>query len=199
MSVSEVPSLNRTERRRLQTRQQLLEAATALMGEVGYAKLTIKGITDRADLGYGTFYLHFENLDAIVWAEIYEIAEAMTIATEQKIAHLPFPLREYHSWIHIFEFAAHARENIAALFGRNGSAKLLQQYQDYLATKHEENLRLGRYSSGLDLPPAFLAQMITGALVRLLIWWSETPNDYTPRQMADMLYEAIYRKPVPRE
>lgn len=198
MSVLEVAPLNRTERRRLQTRHQLLEAASALLNEVGYSRLTIKAITDRADLGYGTFYLHFEDLDAIVWAGIYEIAEQMTTLTEQKIANLPFPLREYHSWIHIFEFAAQTRQSIVELFGRSGSAKLLQQYQDYLAAKHEENLRLGRYSSGLDLPPMFLAQMITGALVRLLIWWSETPNDYTPQQMADMLYEAIYRQPAPR-
>ncbi|MCA0454178.1 MAG: TetR/AcrR family transcriptional regulator [Chloroflexi bacterium] len=198
MSVSEIPALNRSERRKQHTRQQLLEAAANLLNEVGYSRLTVKSITDRADVGYGTFYLHFADVDEIVWAVIHTLAEEMTTLTEQKIAGLPFPLREYHSRIYIFEYAAQTRQGIVELFGSSGSAKLLQRYQDYLAAKHEENLRLGRYSSGLELPPMFLAQMITGALVRLLIWWSETPNDYTPRQMADMLYEAIYRQPAPR-
>lgn len=197
MSVINEPPLSRMERRRLHTRSQLLEAASALMYEVGYEGLTIKGITERADLGYGTFYLHFTDLDDIVWAGIYQLAEAMRQTTETQIQALPYPLREYHSWIHIFEFASQMREEMVAVFGRNGSAKLLQRYQDYLAGMHEENLRLGRYSSGLDLPPAFLAQMITGAVVRLLIWWAETPTPYSPRDMADMLYQAIYRQPPP--
>lgn len=198
MSVIDSSTLNRVERRRIRTREQLVQAATELLNEVGYARLTIKAITERADLGYGTFYLYFQDMDDIVWAGLYEVIERARIYTEEQISGLPSPLREYQSWVHIFEFAAQSRDSIVALFGRNGSAKLLQRYQDYLSVTHEENLRLGRYSSGLDLPPAFLAQFITGALVRLLIWWAETPSDTTPTQMADMLFEVIYRQPAPR-
>jgi len=198
MSVIDNNTLTRSERRRLTSHHQLLNAAAALIQEKGYADLTIKAITDRADLGYGTFYLHFEDLDAVVWAVVLQIAEQARIETEKKISDLPFPLREYQSWVYLFEFAAQTREGISQLFGRNGSAKLLQRYQDYLAALHEENLRLGNYSSGLDLPPAFLAQFITGALVRLLVWWAETPNDFTPQQMADMMYQTVYRQAPPR-
>ncbi len=198
MSVIDASLLNRTERRRVQTRQQLLGAATQLMQEKGYSSLTIKSITEQADLGYGTFYLHFKDLDDVVWSVIYQTAEEARIETEKKISGLPFPMREYQSWVYLFEFAAQTREGISQLFGRNGSATLLQRYQDYLATLHEENLRAGNYSAGLDLPPAFLAQFITGALVRLLVWWTETPNDYTPQHMADMLYQSIYRQAPPR-
>ncbi len=198
MSVIDSSTLNRVERRRIRTREQLVQAATELLNEVGYARLTIKAITERADLGYGTFYLYFQDMDDIVWAGLYEVIERARIYTEEQISGLPSPLREYQSWVHIFEFAAQSRDSIVALFGRKGSAKLLQRYQDYLSVTHEENLRLGRYSSGLDLPPAFLAQFITGALVRLLIWWAETPSDTTPTQMADMLFEVIYRQPAPR-
>jgi AcrR family transcriptional regulator len=168
------------------------------MIEKGYAALTIKAITEEADVGYGTFYLHFKDLDDVIWEVIYQMAEEARIAAEQQISKLPFPMREYQSWVFLFDFAAQAREGISQLFGRNGSATLLQRYQDYLAVLHEDNLRAGRYSSGLDLSPAFLAQFISGALVRLLVWWAETPNDYTPQQMADMMYQTVYRQPPPR-
>ena len=197
MSVIDA-SLTRTERRRLQTHQQLLAATTQLMLEQSYSALTIKAITERADLGYGTFYLHFKDLDDAVWEVVYQIAEDARIETEQHISQLPFPMREYQSWVYLFSFAAQMRDGIIQLFGRNGSATLLQRYQNYLAVLHEDNLRAGNYSSGLDLPPAFLAQFITGALVRLLVWWAETPNDYTPQQMADMMYQTVYRQPPPR-
>lgn len=197
MSVIDA-SLTRAERRRLQTHQQLLAATAQLMLEQSYSALTIKAITERADLGYGTFYLHFKDLDDAVWEVVYQIAEDARIETEQHISQLPFPMREYQSWVYLFSFAAQMREGIIQLFGRNGSATLLQRYQNYLAVLHEDNLRSGNYSSGLDLPPTFLAQFITGALVRLLVWWAETPNDYTPQQMADMMYQTVYRQPPPR-
>jgi len=197
MSVINTPLINRAERRKNQTHQQLLSATAQLMVEKSYAALTIKAITERADLGYGTFYLHFKDLDDVVWEVVHQMAEEARIETETKIRNLPFPLREYQSWIHLFEFAAQTREGISQLFGRNGSATLLQRYQDYLAALHEENLRAGQYSSGLDLSPTFLAQFITGALVRLLVWWAETPNNYTPQEMADMMYQSVYRQAPP--
>lgn len=198
MSVLDNHSLNRADRRKIQTRQQLLSAAATLLAEKGYPALTIKGITERADLGYGTFYLHFKDLDDIVWEVILQMTEEMRIHTEQQISKLPSPLREYQSWVYIFDFAAQTRDGIVQLFGRNGSATLLQRYQDYLAALHMTNLRDGHYSAGLDLPPDFLAQYISGALVRLLVWWAETPNSYSPQQMADMLYQSVYRQPPPR-
>src|ERR1041384_5522290 len=144
-------SLNRAERRRLQTHQQLLAATAQLMLEQSYSALTIKAITEQADLGYGTFYLHFKDVDDAVWEVVYRMAEDARLETERHISMLPFPMREYQSWVYLFDFAAQTREGISQLFGRNGSARLLQRYQDYLAALHEENLRAGNYSSGLDL------------------------------------------------
>jgi AcrR family transcriptional regulator len=197
MSVIDSNLTNRAERHKIQTHQQLVGATAQLMIEKSYSAITIKAITERADLGYGTFYLHFKDLDDAVWEVVYLIAEEARIDTEKKISGLPFPIREYQSWIYLFEFAAERRDGISQLFGRKGSATLLQRYQDYLAALHEDNLQAGNYSSGLDLPPAFLAQFITGALVRLLVWWAETPNDYTPQQMADMMYQSVYRQVPP--
>ncbi len=198
MSVIDNSPMNRADRRRIQTHQQLLSAANQLMISNGYADLTIRAITELADVGYGTFYLHFKDLDDVVWEIIYQMVEDARLRTEAHISKLPFPMREYQSWVFLFDFAAQMREGISQLFGRNGSATLLQRYQAYLAALHEENLRAGHYSSGLDLPPVFLAQFITGALVRLLVWWSETPNTYTPQQMADMMYQTVYRQAPPR-
>lgn len=196
MKTAPVP-LNRMERRRLQTRDQLQQAALELLVEVGYGDLTIKAVTDRADLGYGTFYLHFTDKDDIVWAVIHALAEAEQTRIDTLLADVPFPRREYLSWVMLFEYVANGRDTFAALFGSQGSARLLERYHTYLASLHERHLRSGLYSFALDLPPEFVAQFLTGALVRLLLWWAETPNTYTAEQMAQMVYQAAYRHPPP--
>lgn len=45
------------------TRRKLLEAAEAEIGEKGYARTSVAGITRRAGVGQGTFYLYFPSKD----------------------------------------------------------------------------------------------------------------------------------------
>jgi AcrR family transcriptional regulator len=189
--------VTRMDRRRLHSREQLVTAATELLYEIGYHDLTIKAITERADLGYGTFYLHFRDKDDIVWEIIHAAAEQQRRLVDERIKDIAFPRREYLSWLMLFEFAAEAREGIVMLLGSQGSARLLQRYQDYLAKLYEDNLRQGKYSAGLDIPADFLGQFAAGATLRLLIWWLETPNVYSAEQMAGMIYQTVYRQPPP--
>ena len=57
------PVLGRMEKKRRATRARLLEAAHVVMVEKGVEAATIREITDRADVGFGTFYNYFETKD----------------------------------------------------------------------------------------------------------------------------------------
>lgn len=197
MSVMISIPTNRAERRKQQTIERLINAARELYLVYGYHDLTIKAITDRADLGYGTFYLYFNDKDDIVWAVIHEAAETFRVLIDQRLEQIAFPMREYLSWIAIFRFTLRYREHFIAVYGEQGSAKLTQYYQAYLAQIHEDNMQRGTYTANLDVPPAFMAQFMTGALFRLLLWWLQTPNEYTAEQMALLVFQAIFRQPPP--
>lgn len=198
MSVLDEHRQTRADRRRAQTHALLKQAAAAILAEVGYQKLTIRAITERADVGYGTFYLHFPDKDEIVWAVLRDMADQFQQRVDALVADTPFPRREFLSWVEVFRFVGANKASFVQLFGASGSSKLLKYYQDYLAGLHERNLRAGVYSAGLALPPDFLAHFISGALIRLILWWAETPNAYTPEAMAQMLYQAVYRQPAPQ-
>jgi len=53
----------RIARKRVRTRAALLESAYQVMVATGIEAATIKDITDRADVGFGTFYNYFESKD----------------------------------------------------------------------------------------------------------------------------------------
>lgn len=198
MSVLDSRTLSRVERHKQATRQRLKHAIDALLQEVGYHRLTIKAITERADLGYGTFYMHFADKDEAVWEVLREYGDALRADMDARLLQIPFPRREYLSWVELFQFAALNRENFVAIFGKNGSSKLYRLYQDYLIAIHTDSMTHGRYSADLaSVPTEFLAQFIVGALLRLLLWWLETPNNYTPHDMARMMFMSVYRQPPP--
>ncbi len=55
------PTESRSERRSRETREKLLNAAEAIFLEKGYDDATTREITERADLGAGTFYVYFRD------------------------------------------------------------------------------------------------------------------------------------------
>src|SRR5215207_7904425 len=199
MSVIESPALTRTERRKQQTIERIRDACAALFLERSYANLTIQAITERADVGYGTFYLHFKDKDDVVWQVLLDWGNAYEQVISEQLAQIEFPRREYLSWVALFDYVDKVRDQFRSVFGREGSAVLAQRYQDYIAHLHERNISESRYFVTLDLPTEFLAQFMAGALMRLLVWWVETPNAYSADDMAGMLFETMYRMPAPRK
>ncbi|MED3624705.1 TetR/AcrR family transcriptional regulator [Neobacillus thermocopriae] len=68
--------------RSIKTRQKLLEAAKEVFLEEGFQKATISQMIKKAEVGYGTAYVHFEGKEDIlivlmedVMGKFYEIAE----------------------------------------------------------------------------------------------------------------------------
>jgi AcrR family transcriptional regulator len=64
-SSADTPALRRGERRKQHTKRRLLDAAAEVYSDLGIEGATISAITERADVGLGTFYLHFEDKDTI--------------------------------------------------------------------------------------------------------------------------------------
>jgi AcrR family transcriptional regulator len=66
---------SRTVRKKRETREKLLAAAFKLMAERGMDAVAINEITDEADVGFGTFYNHFESKEAIYAAVLDTVFE----------------------------------------------------------------------------------------------------------------------------
>ena len=81
----------RRETKRTATRARLLQAARELIGEGGFDAVTIADVTERAEVGFGTFYGYFETKDAIVRAVIVDAIEHLAEANDALTADLDDP------------------------------------------------------------------------------------------------------------
>ncbi|MCV6979367.1 helix-turn-helix transcriptional regulator [Mycolicibacterium pulveris] len=68
--TAEPIGVGRRERRKARAREKLLTAGRQLIAESGVSGLRIGDVTDRADLGFGTFYTYFESKEALVEAVV---------------------------------------------------------------------------------------------------------------------------------
>jgi AcrR family transcriptional regulator len=70
-------------RRKRETREKLLHAAFELIARKGIDAVAINEITEHADVGFGSFYNHFESKDAIYDAVLDAVFEQFGDALEQ--------------------------------------------------------------------------------------------------------------------
>jgi AcrR family transcriptional regulator len=82
------PLPGRHARRRERTRTQLVDAARTLFARQGIDNTRINEITDEADVGFGSFYNHFESKEAIVEAVLAEAVAAQGEAIDAATAEL---------------------------------------------------------------------------------------------------------------
>jgi len=85
------PSPDRRARRRQATRRKLTEAARQLIASQGVDNTRINEITERADVGFGSFYNHFGDKEAIVEAVLAETVAAQGAVVETLTADLGDP------------------------------------------------------------------------------------------------------------
>jgi AcrR family transcriptional regulator len=198
MNIPTQPS--RHERRRLQTRKLLVQSTLDLVLEKGFEAITIQNITDRADLGRGTFYIHFKDKEDIVWQAFRDLFQDFEKEAHQQIDRYT-PQAPYYGILNIFRHAEKNRDLYRVMFGGQGSVVLTGRAQDFLVTVFLYDIHNAPVSpeSDFNLPEEFEAQMLTGIFSRLISWWLEKPNNYSAEEMAGMLYMALYRKepPVP--
>jgi AcrR family transcriptional regulator len=118
--VTEPDIPNRTQRRASKTRTRLLKAALAVFAEVGTDAATIEMITQRADLGKGTFYRHFADKSEIIGTLIEQCVDELVEAIS-RAAGQPRSLQEALDALvngHVEFFLAHQDEYILLFQGR---------------------------------------------------------------------------------
>jgi AcrR family transcriptional regulator len=196
--MTEKTNFSRHERRSQQTQKLLIKTTLGLILEKGYDVVTIQDITDRADLGRGTFYIHFKGKEDVVWAAVQEILNEL-IQELHKRFDRRIPQDRYLALCSVFRHATNNKDLYRAVLGAQGSAKLFGRMQDLVAKalfydiKNTSSLRLREPNIDQEV----LAQMLTGSLTRILIWWLEIPNQYSAEQMAEDTYKIFYRRNPP--
>jgi AcrR family transcriptional regulator len=78
-------------RRRRETRTRLLSAALRLMADRGMDAVAVNEITEQADVGFGSFYNHFESKEAIYSALIEQFFEEFGDALDDALAGVTDP------------------------------------------------------------------------------------------------------------
>jgi AcrR family transcriptional regulator len=167
---------NRFERRKERTRQDLLAAAVRVLAHKGFHDTKIADIAAEADVGVGTFYLHFETKDALFDALVDDTVQRLKAAVDaSREAAVGAIDRMRRANAAFCGFAAQNREVFRIVFGHAAAYHdVIRRAQDLFAEQIEENIREGVAEAAFPpLPTDVAAQAVVGMATQILSWWAE--------------------------
>src|SRR5215470_14609021 len=172
---------DRFERRRERTRRELLGAATRVLAAKGFDRTKITDIAAAADVGVGTFYLHFPDKETLFDAVVDETVVRLKATVDAARAHAADAREEILAAnAAFFRFAQENREVFKIVFGHAAAYNdLIRRAQALFIADIENTVRAG-IARGLFAPlePGLVAQAVVGMATQMISWW--TANESVP-------------------
>lgn len=174
------------DRRITRTRKLLTDALIALSLEKGYELVTIRDITDKAGVGYATFFRHYTAKDALL-ADVLEtfLEDLVSLVITHAEARDP----EIAGRL-VFQHAEKHSELYLLLLASGGSSDLLDRVYAFAA---DGIGRIAKPRADSTVPFEIAVNHIISSFLGLISWWLQHDMPYSPERMGQIYAELIMR------
>lgn len=187
------------DRRIRRTQNLLAKALIEVTLKKGYEAVTVRDITERADVGYATFYRHYQDKDALL-EDVLEVvlndliglffSDVSDDNTPEKVG------------LVLFSYVKQNYEIIRVLLSSRYTSVIGKRMVEG-GTRNITARNVPRPNS--PIPPEIAAYHLVTSAINLIEWWLENELRYSPEQMAQIYAELIQKPtlelaylPVPR-
>lgn len=169
--MTDVASVSRRERKKLQCKYKILRAARECFRKNGYDETTIANITDAADISYASFFNYFPSKESILLEmkreEYEDLVEELQIEEEKRLP----PLKMVELILQQITEDMFLNKNIVfrlgELLNRNITSDALPEVGDILKLHLQRSIESGELNAALeaeDLLAVFLGIMYSSLI-----------------------------------
>lgn len=181
--------MDKQDRRVKRTQNLLAKALIALTLEKGYDAITIRDITQFADVGYATFFRHYHDKDELL-QDVLEVVldELMHVFFASSYQGDPAV-----DGLLLFSYVQQHSEVIRVLLSSRGSSSLIQRIIEAVT---QDVLTREALIEGGVVPTEIAAYHLITSSITLVQWWLEHDMPYTPERMGEIYQELIIRPTI---
>ncbi|WP_246027761.1 TetR/AcrR family transcriptional regulator [Paenibacillus xylaniclasticus] len=190
--------MSRYEKRKIQTKQKIVEAAYALFTEVGFEQATMEQIAEKADVAKGTLFNHFANKNALLAHFGEKRVKLIKEAIEQRISEADGAVNKLYA---IFDAMADVHEEdrlYVSLFMHEFMYRYTfgerKNYNEAMAAI-EEVIKNGIASGELrsDLNSVQTVSLLFAIYFHTTIDWIRDGDTYSPKESFRAQLEIVLR------
>lgn len=177
------------DRRVRKTRRQLRECLITLLKEKKVQDITVRELTDMADLNRGTFYLHYKDVFDLLEKTEAELQEDFN---QLVCKHDAVDLKQRPSVIfnEIYSLVYDNADLIEILLGENGDLNFVNRLKQLIREKCLKDWMEVFRSGNAAAFNAFFSFIVSGC-IGLVQYWLQTGLKETPEQMAKLTEHII--------
>ena len=179
------------DRRVRRTRRLLGEALIALALEKGYENLTVHDVTDRADIGYRTFFRHYADVDELLLDVVHETRDRL-----KELLELAGPfgttkdacLEAGRNGEIMFRFVQENQDIFRVILLGRGMRFCLAPIIEH--ARGQAASMMSRFS-GQGIPVEIAANHLVSSMFSLMRWWLANDMAYSPAKMGAIAAELV--------
>ena len=183
--------MEETDRRIRRTRKLLKKAIVEVTLEKGYEHVTIQDITDRADIGYRTYFRHYSSIDELLADAVHEKLEEL----RRMIGFAPG--EEGESAINmtrpekaeiIFRFIRDNQDIFRIIFLQHGARFCLEPL--YADAQRRAGAAVSQIA-GDRISAEIMSNHVVASTLALMRWWLVNDMPYPPARMGEIFVELV--------
>jgi AcrR family transcriptional regulator len=180
-----------TDRRIIRTKRMIRDALTVLMEEKGFEGITVRDLTDRANINRGTFYLHYrDKYDLLEQSEDEIITEIEKLTLQLNLNDAfnynrqdePFPFI-----ITLFDYLLENSSFMQIILSPKGGGSFQLKLKDLIKRTFSKNILVNLRLEDMLVPAEFLLAYVSSAHIGVIQHWLKTGMEKSPREMALIL------------
>ncbi len=177
------------DRRVQRTRQLLSTALFALIVEKGYDAVTVQDITDHANVGRATFYLHYRDKEELFAESLRQHVNELLRYVEPNS---DSPLTYKTLSVRVFQHVAQQQALYRALLGEDGPPISAIRMRCYLAELIQKYVIMPLVAKGKSsVAPELLAMHASGSLLALIVWWLDHKLALSAEEMGHLFWRLM--------
>jgi len=177
--------MEKKDRRSERSRSLISGALLDLLSVKRFNEITIQEITDKANVGRATFYLHYRNKEECLVQVLTGGFDLLVAEIDQMNVGKD---RDFVDMLEkVFQFTTQNRKLYMALLSDNPRANIMADVQDYIRGKMLKTIPVSK-----ELDPILrdaITTNLTGALIAMVLWWLREDPAFTSRQIAEIFVD----------
>lgn len=182
--------MEKVDRRVRRSRRLLRDALFSLILEKEYPAITIKEITERADVAYITFFRHYDDIDELLMEGLGKLLAELQSRIEKAAQEAQEDPQDVMEGRVIFEHVQEQSDLYTILLKSQGAHQIRKRVRDKIASLYRTTCRPLQEDQGI-VPGDVAANHIATSILALIEWWLEHDMDYPVERMAQIYYRLI--------
>lgn len=175
--------MNKTDRRAQRTQTLLIDALVDLALDKGYDSITIRDLTEQANIAYSTFFRHYASKDDL----LRELLQTVIHDFKSLIKGAPHQTADSEGYM-VFQLVNQNQAFFRVLFSSQGTSAVIHDIQEEIVANM---LSLNVIPADTLVPPEIQANHIIASILALIRWWLEHDTPYTIERMGSIYSQLI--------